>query len=103
MLESNAILVVASIPTLKPLWRQLKGMSAASIISRSSNNSGRAGPDQTDDVAQLAPPLPVKRKLSDPDESILRPTVYVTSPIAERADGGDIERAWTRQTEKTLC
>ena len=61
MVESNVILVAASIPTLKPIYRKLRGME----VMESKNVSD--GPD----VIQ-----PPKRRVRSPyEDSVLNPTI----------------------------
>ncbi|KAK6358131.1 hypothetical protein TWF730_007486 [Orbilia blumenaviensis] len=86
-LESNSILVVASIPTLKPLYRKLRGLpSGLTVTSKSGSGAhSRQRPYESGDRMEMSPQSPYNRKVSypDPDESILRDTIYVPSPAQE--------------------
>ncbi|RVD85493.1 uncharacterized protein DFL_003814 [Arthrobotrys flagrans] len=105
-LESNSILVVASIPTLKPLYRKLRDLpSRMTVASKSASgaNSGRR-PYESDDRIEMSPHSPYNRKTSypDPDESILRDTIYLPSPAQESAPS---EGNWTNSGTscRVLC
>ncbi|EPS38103.1 hypothetical protein H072_8164 [Dactylellina haptotyla CBS 200.50] len=98
-LESNSILIVASIPTLKPLWRKLRGMESGMTINTKSASGARQ--HESDDAIQMSPPPQYKRKVSAPDESILRETVYAESPTTENTP--ETENWPKTQPYRTLC
>ncbi|KAK6532531.1 hypothetical protein TWF281_006719 [Arthrobotrys megalospora] len=86
-LESNSILVVASIPTLKPLYRKLRGLPSGLTAASKSGSGAQSGqrPYESEDRIEMSPQSPYNRKVSypDPDESILRDTIYIPSPGQE--------------------
>ncbi|KAF3208450.1 hypothetical protein TWF106_010612 [Orbilia oligospora] len=105
-LESNSILVVASIPTLKPLYRKLRGLPSGLTVASKSASGAHSGqrPYESEDRIEMSPRSPYSRKIScpDPDESILRDTIYLPSPAQE---GTPSEGNWTNSGTscRVLC
>ncbi|KAK6348057.1 hypothetical protein TWF718_005876 [Orbilia javanica] len=105
-LESNSILVVASIPTLKPLYRKLRGLPSGMTVASKSASGPHSGqrPYESADRIEMSPRSAYNRKISypDPDESILRDTIYLPSPAQESAPS---EGNWTSSNTscRTLC
>ncbi|TGJ69846.1 hypothetical protein EYR41_005855 [Orbilia oligospora] len=105
-LESNSILIVASIPTLKPLYRKLRGLPSGMTVASKSASGAHSGqrPYESEDRIKMSPRSPYNRKISypDPDESILRDTIYLPSPAQESTPS---EGNWTNSGTscRVLC